>query len=93
MEVPPEERAAQAMEGPLKGRTYVITGSLESMTREEATAAIERLGGKVAGSVSRKTAGVVVGADAGSKAAKARELGVPMLEEAAFLDLLKESGR
>jgi DNA ligase (NAD+) len=69
-----------------------MTGTLDSMSREEATAAIERLGGKVAGSVSKKTTGVVVGADAGTKAAKARELGVPMLDESAFLDLLKDSG-
>jgi DNA ligase (NAD+) len=58
------------------------------MTRDEATSAIERLGGKVAGSVSRKTAGVIVGIDAGSKADKARDLGVPMLDEAAFLALI-----
>ncbi len=51
------------------------------MTREQAAAAIERLGGKVAGSVSRKTAAVIVGAAAGSKAEKARDLGVPMLDE------------
>ena len=92
MEVPSDERAAQVTDGALEGRTYVITGTLDSMTREAATAAIERLGGKVSGSLSRKTTGVVVGADAGSKAAKARELGVPTLDEAAFLDLLKESG-
>jgi DNA ligase (NAD+) len=91
MEVPPEDRALQGGEGPLKGRTYVVTGTLESMTREAATAAIERLGGKVAGSVSKKTSGVIVGADAGSKAAKARDLGVPMLDETAFLELLKGS--
>jgi DNA ligase (NAD+) len=59
------------------------------MTRDEATAAIERLGGKVAGSVSRKTAGVIVGADAGSKAEKARDLGVPTLDEAAFVQLIR----
>jgi DNA ligase (NAD+) len=92
MEVPPDERVARATPGPLKGRTYVITGTLESMTREAATAAIERLGGKVAGSVSKKTSGVIVGADAGTKAVKARDLQVPLLDEAAFLDLLKENG-
>jgi DNA ligase (NAD+) len=59
------------------------------MTREQATAAIERLGGKVAGSVSRKTTAVIVGADAGSKAEKARELGVATLDEAAFLALIE----
>jgi DNA ligase (NAD+) len=89
MEVPPEERLARDAEGPLKGKTYVLTGTLSSMTREQATAAIERLGGKVTGSVSRKTDGVIVGADAGSKADKARDLGVATLDEATFLDLIK----
>ena len=84
MEVPPEERVARAADGPLKGQTYVLTGSLATMTRDEATAAIERLGGRVTGSVSKKTTAVVVGEDAGSKADKARELGVPTLDEAAF---------
>ncbi|HEV8316747.1 MAG TPA: NAD-dependent DNA ligase LigA [Vicinamibacterales bacterium] len=88
MEVPPEERVTAAPDGPLAGRTYVLTGTLASMTREEAGAALERLGGKVAGSVSRKTTGVIVGADAGSKADKARDLGVPTLDEAAFLKLI-----
>jgi DNA ligase (NAD+) len=90
MEVPPEERVARAAPGPLKGRTYVITGTLESMTREAATEAIEKLGGKVAGSVSKKTTAVIVGADAGSKAVKARDLGVPILDEAGLIELLKE---
>ena len=89
MEVPPEERAAAAVPGPLTGRTYVITGTLASMTRDEAEQPrIERLGGKVAGSVSKKTTGVIVGADPGSKAEKAAALGVPMLDEAAFQALL-----
>jgi len=88
MEVPAEQRKASAVDGPLSGKTYVLTGTLTGMSRDEATAAIERLGGKVAGSVSRKTAGVIVGEDAGSKADKARELGVPMLDEAAFLTLI-----
>jgi DNA ligase (NAD+) len=92
MEVPPEERVARAAPGQLKGRTYVVTGTLESMSREAATTAIERLGGKVAGSVSKKTTAVIVGVDAGTKAVKARELGVPLLDESAFLDLLKETG-
>jgi DNA ligase (NAD+) len=90
MDVPPEQRRPRNAEGPLTGKTYVITGTLPSMTREQATAAIERLGGKVAGSVSRKTAGVIVGADAGSKAERARELGVAMLDEAAFRALISE---
>jgi DNA ligase (NAD+) len=63
------------------------------MARDEATSAIERLGGKVAGSVSRKTDGVIVGIDAGSKADKARELGVPLLDEAAFLALIEAGGK
>jgi DNA ligase (NAD+) len=88
MEVPPGERLAASPDGPLAGRTYVLTGTLASMTREEATAVIERLGGKVAGSVSRKTTGVIAGAEAGSKADKARDLGVPLLDEAAFLELI-----
>ena len=90
MDVPPEQRKARVAERPLSGKTYVITGALTRMTRDEATAAIERLGGKVAGSVSRKTAGVIVGDEAGSKAEKARELGVPMLDEAAFLALIAD---
>lgn len=92
MEAAPAERAAAAGSGPLAGRTYVLTGTLASMTREQATAAIERLGGRVAGSVSRKTTAVIVGADAGSKVDKARELGIPTLDEAAFLELLRQSG-
>ena len=89
MEIPVTERKQTAAEGPLVGRTYVITGTLSSMTRDEAEAALKRLGAKVAGSVSKKTAAVVVGADAGSKAEKARELGVPMLDEPTFLDLIR----
>ncbi|MBI4886655.1 MAG: NAD-dependent DNA ligase LigA [Acidobacteria bacterium] len=88
MEVPPEQRAARRVAGPLAGRTYVLTGTLASMTRDEAAAAIERLGGKVAGSVSRKTTAVVAGVDAGAKAEKAGALGVPLLDEAAFLALI-----
>ena len=90
MEVPIEDRVERPDAGPLKGRTYVVTGTLASMTREAATAAIEELGGTVAGSVSKKTTGVIAGADAGTKAVKARDLGVPILDEAGFLELLKE---
>ena len=90
MEVPPDQRVRTTSDGPLTGRTYVITGTLESMSRDDAAAAIERLGGKVAGSVSRKTTAVIVGAEAGSKADKARDLGVPMLDEPAFLKLIMQ---
>jgi DNA ligase (NAD+) len=71
--------------GPLAGTTVVLTGSLQAMTREQATAALERLGAKVAGSVSKKTTYVVAGADAGSKLERARQLGIPILDEEAFL--------
>jgi DNA ligase (NAD+) len=82
-----DERAAPAG-GALTGKTFVLTGTLAQMTREEATEAIERLGGKVTGSVSRKTSYVVVGADPGSKVEKARALGVETLDEAALRDLI-----
>jgi len=87
MAIPPAERAADTIR-PLTGRTYVITGTLTTLTREAATAALEAKGAKVAGSVSKKTTAVVVGADPGTKADKARTLGVPLLDEAGLLALL-----
>jgi DNA ligase (NAD+) len=89
MEVPLDQRAAAEAPGALTGRTYVITGTLQSMSREDATAALERLGAKVTNSVSKKTTGVIVGAEPGSKAEKAQTLGVPTLDEAAFLELIR----
>jgi DNA ligase (NAD+) len=73
---------------PLAGQSFVITGTLASMSREAAAEAIERLGGKVSSSVSRKTSALVVGADAGSKADKARALGVKELDEQQFLAVI-----
>jgi DNA ligase (NAD+) len=75
-------------EGPLTGSQYVITGTLESMSREEARAALEALGAKVSDGVSKKTTGVFVGESPGSKVAKAQKAGVPLLDEQALLELL-----
>lgn len=84
-----DDRAPEGPAGPqpFAGKTFVITGTLPAMTRDEATALIVARGGKVAGSVSRKTAYLVAGAEAGSKLAKAQELGVPVIDEAGLRDL------
>ncbi len=75
---------------PFSGLTFVITGTLDTMTREDAAEAIERLGGKVTSSISRKTSRLLVGREAGSKLAKARDLGIPELDEAAFRALIMQ---
>ena len=74
--------------GKLDGLTFVLTGTLPRLTREDAKARIESAGGKVSGSVSRKTRYVVAGEEAGSKLDKARELGVQVIDEARLLDLI-----
>ena len=76
-------------DGPLAGKTVVLTGRLVNMTRTEAEAALRRSGANVAGSVSKKTSAVFAGEDAGSKAERARELGVPVLGEEQLLDILR----
>ena len=80
-----------AAAGPLDGKTFVLTGTLPSMTREEAAAKIEALGGKVSGSVSRKTDFLLAGAEAGSKLDKAQKLGVKTIDEREFLIMCKDA--
>ena len=82
-------RDARPKGGPLKGLTFVLTGSLPNLTREDAKKLIETAGGKVAGTVSKKTSYVVAGEEAGSKLTKAQELGVPIVNEDQLLDLIK----
>jgi DNA ligase (NAD+) len=79
--------------GPFVGKTVVLTGAMTGMSREQAKEEVERRGGKVAGSVSRKTDFLVAGDDAGSKLKKAQELGVRILDEQAFLQLLQANAR
>jgi DNA ligase (NAD+) len=86
--VEPREEAAPAGGKPLAGKTLVLTGALPELSRDEATRLILAAGGKVSGSVSRKTAWVVAGEDAGSKLAKAETLGVPVIDEAGLRALL-----
>jgi DNA ligase (NAD+) len=83
-----QEEGPPPGEGPLAGKTFVLTGTLPTLTREEATQMIVAAGGKVTGSVSRKTAYVVAGASPGSKLAQAERLGVPVTDERGLRELL-----
>jgi DNA ligase (NAD+) len=84
--------AKRKIGGPLAGMSFVLTGTLPRMSREEAAELIESAGGKVAGSVSKKTSYVVAGADPGSKLDKANTLGVKVIDEAALRTLVEERG-
>ena len=84
-----EGRVAEARPATLAGLTFVLTGGLDAFTRDSATEALKGLGAKVSGSVSAKTSFVVAGSDAGSKLAKALELGVPVLDEAALTRIIE----
>jgi DNA ligase (NAD+) len=86
-----EEGPAAPSEGPLVGKTLVLTGTLPDLTREDATARIEAAGGKVTGSVSKKTDYVVAGEDPGTKLTKAQELGTEILDEEGLLKLLSRT--
>jgi DNA ligase (NAD+) len=81
-------RPAAPADSPFAGKTFVVTGTLSGYTREQAKELIEKRGGTVSGSVSKKTHFVIAGAEAGSKLAKAQSLGVPVLDEAAFISML-----
>ena len=88
----PETAGGKRVAGRLAGKTLVLTGTLPTLTRDAAKERIEAAGGKVAGSVSKKTDYVVAGEEAGSKLAKAQELGVPILDETGLLALLDSGG-
>ncbi len=87
--VEPQVAAKTATSDRFAGKTFVLTGTLPTMSREQATAMIEAAGGKASGSVSKKTSYVLAGAEAGSKLEKAKELGVPVIDEAEFLKMVQ----
>ena len=88
-ELSAEERRSEG--GALEGKTFVLTGSLPTLTRDEATSLIKRAGGKVTGSVSKKTDFVVAGENPGTKLAKAAELGTETLDEDGLRELLGDT--
>jgi len=88
--VNPAEEATVSSDGPFNGKTLVVTGTLEQFTRKEAENLIEQLGGRAAGSVSKKTDYLIAGTGAGSKLERARELGLKILDENQFAALVKE---
>ena len=91
MEDDVEELAREALPQTLLGKTFVITGTLETLERSEAEKAVKARGGKATSSVSKNTSYLVVGASPGSKVAKAQQLNVPILDETEFLKLLEKS--
>ena len=89
---PSEQAVTDNSSLPLTGQSYVITGTLERMERARAKQFLQQLGARVAGSVSAKTSCVIAGPGAGSKLAKAEELGIPVMDEEKFVSLLTQHG-
>ncbi|MGO1329145.1 MAG: BRCT domain-containing protein, partial [Idiomarina loihiensis] len=87
---PEGDEASSVQSDRLSGNTYVITGTLSTMTRDEAKSALEALGAKVASSVSKKTTALVAGENAGSKLTKAQSLGLDILDESGLAELLSD---